>query len=127
MMTMLVVAGIDDSARRLGATVVRERDLPTNYNNTFSMHNPNNARGDAKLFAMRAMDSRIIFYAAGEKKLGKNKLYAMVQCLEHIKDCKSCLTWSISKIFENNNIKQGGRVLGTECDVRYELYPFLRS
>ncbi|KAL0873527.1 hypothetical protein Bca101_023232 [Brassica carinata] len=113
---------------------------PINYKNTFSMHNPNNVRGDAKLFAMKVMDFlseltlkvkkttkySLIFFAAGEKKLGKNKLYAMVQCLELTMDCKSCLTWSISKLFEND-IKQGARVLGTDCDVRYELYPFLRS
>nr|VDD06754.1 unnamed protein product [Brassica oleracea] len=69
---------------------------------------------------------RILLYAAGEKKLGKNKLYATVQCQLTI-DCKSCLAWSITKLFKNVNIKQGARVLGTNCNVRYELYPFLRS
>ena len=121
---------------------IKEKDpAPTNYKNIFSMHNPNNVRGDAKLFAMRVMDFfseltlkvkkttkySLIFYAAGEKKLGKNKLYAMVQCLQLTMDCKGCLTWSILKLFENNEIKQGARVLGTDCDLRYELYPFLRS
>ncbi|CDY10836.1 BnaC01g14510D [Brassica napus] len=51
----------------------------------------------------------------------------MVQCIELTRDCKSCLAWSITKLFKNNDIKQGGRVLGTNCNVRYELYPFLRS
>ncbi|CAG7887358.1 unnamed protein product [Brassica rapa] len=121
---------------------IKEKDpAPTNYKNIFSMHNPNNVRGDAKLFAMRVMDFfseltlkvkkttkySLIFYAAGEKKLGKNKLYAMVQCLELTMDCKGCLTWSILKLFENNEVKQGARVLGTDCDLRYELYPFVRS
>ncbi|KAF2541387.1 hypothetical protein F2Q70_00034890 [Brassica cretica] len=115
--------------------------IKTNYKNIFSMHNPNNVRGDAKLFAMRAKDFlselilkvekttkyRLIFYSAGEKKLGKNKLYAMVQCLDLRIDCKRCLAWSITKLFKNDNIKQGARVLGTDCNVRYELYPFLRS
>ena len=107
------------------------------------MYNPNNVRGDAKLFAKRAMDffseltlkvkknteagSIIILYAAGEKKLGKNTLYAMVQCVSLTIDCKSCLTWSITKLFKNDDIKQGGRVLGSNCEVRYELYPFIRS
>uniref|UniRef100_M4CMS8 Gnk2-homologous domain-containing protein n=1 Tax=Brassica campestris TaxID=3711 RepID=M4CMS8_BRACM len=71
--------------------------IKTNYKNIFSMYNPNNVRGDAKLFAKRVVDffseltlkvkknteagSIIILYAAGEKKLGKNTLYAMVQCV----------------------------------------------
>ncbi|WZY92549.1 hypothetical protein YC2023_064878 [Brassica napus] len=99
--------------------------------------------GDAKLFAKRAMDffseltlkvkknteagSIIILYAAGEKKLGKNTLYAMVQCVSLTIDCKSCLAWSITKLFKNGDIREGGRVLGMNCDVRYEIYPFFRS
>ncbi|KAL0899265.1 hypothetical protein Bca101_083226 [Brassica carinata] len=127
----LYVTSIDDPMR-----------IPTNYKNTFSMYNPNNVRGDGKLFSKQAVDFfseltlkvkkpakyyRVIFYAAGEKKLGKNTLYAMVQCVELTLDCKNCLAWSITKLFENGNIKQGGRVLGMNCEIRYELYPFLRS
>ncbi|CAH8389323.1 unnamed protein product [Eruca vesicaria subsp. sativa] len=107
-----------------------EMPLNTNYKNMFSMYNPNNVRGDAKLFAKRAVDFfseltlkvekntkiSVILYAAGEKKLGKNTLYAMVQCVELTIDCKSCLTWSITKLFKNGDIKQGGRVLGSNCD-----------
>ncbi|XP_018437873.1 putative cysteine-rich repeat secretory protein 35 [Raphanus sativus] len=117
--------------------------IKTNYKNIFSMYNPNNVRGDAKLFAKRAMNflseltlkvkkntgasSVIIYYAAGKKKFGKITLYAMVQCVSETIDCKSCLTWSITKLFKNGDIKQGARILGVNCDVRYELYPFLRS
>ncbi|KAL0770839.1 hypothetical protein Bca101_035990 [Brassica carinata] len=117
--------------------------IKTNYKNIFSMYNPNNVRWGAKLFAKRAMDffseltlkvkknteagSIIILYAAGEKKLGKNTLYAMVQCVSLTIDCKSCLAWSITKLFKNGDIREGGRVLGMNCDVRYEIYPFLRS
>ncbi|XP_018469250.2 putative cysteine-rich repeat secretory protein 37 [Raphanus sativus] len=121
-------------------TIKEKVPEPINYKNIISMYNPNNVRGDAELFATRVMEFfseltlkvkkttkySLILYAAGEKKLGKNKLYAMVQCLELSMNCKSCLTWSISKLFKNE-IKQGARVLGTNCDVRYELYPFLRS
>ncbi|CAN7104144.1 unnamed protein product [Brassica rapa subsp. narinosa] len=125
------------------STIGEETPYRINYKDIFSMHNHNNVRGDVKIFTKRAMDFfselilkvekhvydglGLIFYAAGEKKLGKNKLYAMVQCIGLTLDCKSCLTWSIKKLFENGNIKQGARVLGTNCDVRYELYPFLRS
>ncbi|CAN6921110.1 unnamed protein product [Brassica oleracea] len=124
-------------------TTIKEKSpFKINYENIFSMHNPDNVREDAKLFAMRVRDffseltlkvkkitnnGLLNFYSAGEKKLGKNKLYAMVQCIELTRDCKSCLAWSITKLFKNNDIKQGGRVLGTNCNVRYELYPFLRS
>ncbi|CAH8356528.1 unnamed protein product [Eruca vesicaria subsp. sativa] len=125
------------------STVDVELPGKTIYENIFSMHNPQKVRGDAKLFAKKAIDflseltlkvqkptkinHRLVYYAAGEKKVGKNTLYAMVQCLELTVDCTSCLTWSITKLFKKNDIKQGGRVLGTNCDVRYELYPFLRS
>ena len=124
-------------------TIGDETPYRTNYKDIFSMHNHNNVGGDVKNFTKRAMDFfseltlkvektvhdglGLIFYSAGEKKLGKNKLYAMVQCIGLTLDCKSCLTLSIKKLFENGNIKQGARVLGSNCDVRYELYPFLRS
>ncbi|KAF8086607.1 hypothetical protein N665_0619s0001 [Sinapis alba] len=127
----------------LYVTAIADRmRIRTKYNNIFSMYNPNNVRGDGKLFAKRAVDFfseltlkvekptedfRVILYASGKKKVGKNTLYAMVQCVELTLDCKSCLAWSITKLFKNGNIKQGGRVLGMNCEIRYELYPFLRS
>ncbi|XP_018459934.1 cysteine-rich repeat secretory protein 34-like [Raphanus sativus] len=123
--------------------IKEEVPIKTNFKNIFSMHNPNNVRGDATLFAKRAIDFfyeltlkvrkttngglSLIFYAAGKKKIGKNKLYAMVQCVGLTLDCKSCLIWSITTLFKNGEVKEGARVLGTNCDVRYELYPFLRS
>ncbi|XP_018489740.1 putative cysteine-rich repeat secretory protein 37 [Raphanus sativus] len=125
----------------LFVTTIKEEDLiKTNYENIFSMYNSNNVRGDRIFFAKRVRDflyeltlkvektiegDHIFLYAAGEKKLGKNKLYAMVQCIQLTLDCKSCLEWSIKKLFKNSDIKQGARVLGTNCGVRYELYPFL--
>ncbi|KAF3580816.1 hypothetical protein DY000_02029681 [Brassica cretica] len=65
--------------------------------------------------------SIIILYAAGEKKLGKNTLYAMVQCVSLTIDCKSCLAWSITKLFKNGDIREGGRVLGMNCDETFEI------
>ncbi|CAH8356526.1 unnamed protein product [Eruca vesicaria subsp. sativa] len=129
----------------LWVSAINETDgqFKTDYKNTFSMKNPNNVRGDAKLFAKRVVDffseltlkvylrlkwgHEVILYSAGEKKLGKNTLYAMVQCIGSTLDCESCLAWSINKLFKNGDIKQGGRVLGMNCNIRYELYPFLRS
>ncbi|CAN7010029.1 unnamed protein product [Brassica oleracea var. botrytis] len=86
-----------DQCFLLVSAIGESMSIKTNYKNIFSIYNPNNVRGDAKLFAKRAMDffseltlkvkkntkagSIIILYAAGEKKLGKNTLYAMVQCV----------------------------------------------
>ncbi|CAH8389349.1 unnamed protein product [Eruca vesicaria subsp. sativa] len=99
----------------------------TDYKNIFPMYNPNNVRGDAKLFAKRVVDflfeliltipistkrgSVLKLYSAGEKKLGKNTLYGMIHCLGSTLDYESCLAWSINKLFKNGDIKQGGRVL----------------
>ncbi|CAH8261566.1 unnamed protein product [Arabidopsis lyrata] len=107
-----------------------------NYKNTFPMHNPNNVRGDTKLFNKKTNDFfqqliakadkadkddiELLYYAAGEKRIGTNKLYAMVQCT-------SCLEWSISHLSKCCDGKQGARVLGTACNLSYELYPFLRT
>ncbi|KAJ4891530.1 Cysteine-rich repeat secretory protein 34 [Raphanus sativus] len=125
------------------SAIGEEMPINTDYKNIFSMYNSNNVRGDAKLFVKKVLDffseltlkvdknseagDLVILYAEGKKKLGKNTLYAMVQCVELTIDCKSCLIWSIAKLFKNDNIKQGGRVLGSNCEVRYELYPFIRS
>ncbi|CAF1821276.1 unnamed protein product [Brassica oleracea] len=37
-------------------SIYEELPIRTNYDNMFSMYNPNNVRGDAKLFAKRAVD-----------------------------------------------------------------------
>jgi len=113
------------------------------YENTFSMHNPNNINGDTQLFNQKmknflyelalkadkpkADGTGLLYYAAGTKRLGKNKLYAMVQCTLDIFHCKVCLEWSIKELSKCCEGKQGARVLGTSCNVRYELYPFIRT
>lgn len=59
-----------------------------------------------------------LYCAAGEKNLGTNKLYAMVQCAKDILDCKGCLAWSIRELSKCRYSKQGARVLGTICNVK---------
>ncbi|ESQ28638.1 hypothetical protein EUTSA_v10019551mg [Eutrema salsugineum] len=114
-----------------------------NYENIFSMHNPNDVIGDRESFKKETRDlfyelilkadiptadgNNFLYYAAGEKKIGRNKLYAMVQCAHDILDCKGCLEWSIKELSKSSDGKQGARVLGTICNIRYELYPFLRN
>ncbi|ESQ51119.1 hypothetical protein EUTSA_v10022997mg, partial [Eutrema salsugineum] len=112
------------------------------YENTFSMYNPNNVRGDTKLFNKKMsaflynltlkadkpdVDGlNLLYYAAGEENLGTNKLYRMVQCAKDIADCTGCLERSIRELPKCCDGKQGARVIGTNCNLRYELYPFLR-
>ncbi|GAB4830965.1 Cysteine-rich receptor-like protein kinase, variant 2 [Ancistrocladus abbreviatus] len=54
-------------------------------------------------------------------------LYALGQCTPDlsISDCRLCLTACIDVLLNNTYGKQGGRMFyGTNCYVRYEIYPF---
>ncbi|EOA32913.1 hypothetical protein CARUB_v10016238mg [Capsella rubella] len=117
------------------------------YENNFAIYNPKKVSGDRKLFYKETMallgeltlkanskdnmdDGKMALYAAGEKRVGTKKLYATVQCMRDLvtpKMCKECLETIIKKYVKCCDGKQGGRVLGTSCDFRYELYPFLRN
>ncbi|CAN8274284.1 unnamed protein product [Cochlearia groenlandica] len=121
------------------------------YENNFSMHNAKKVSGDAKMFdketisllenlslkanneANKGEDGQIALYASGEKRLGTNNVYAMVQCIRDIhlmhkmKKCKECLDTIIKEFPKCCDGKQGGRVLGTSCTFRFELYPFIRT
>ncbi|CAA7030248.1 unnamed protein product [Microthlaspi erraticum] len=115
---------------------------PTDYENTFSMHNRNDVRSDKVSFNKKTRDFltglmpkalkrdaiNYVYYAAGETILGANKIYAMVQCAQNAEQCKACLESSIRELSKCCDGKQGARVyLGRSCNVRYELYPFLRT
>ncbi|VYS58980.1 unnamed protein product [Arabidopsis thaliana] len=68
-------------------------------------------------------------YAVGETRIGRNKMYAMMQCALDLTTnrCYVYLEWIIGRYdsfyFDR---RQGGRVLSRSCSLRYELYPFLR-
>ncbi|ESQ47678.1 hypothetical protein EUTSA_v10022109mg [Eutrema salsugineum] len=68
-------------------------------------------------------------YAAGENVFGTKKLYAMVQCRKDLSpdECNVCLNWILPMLPKCCNGKQGGRVLSTSCNFRYELYPFVKT
>ncbi|XP_019092638.1 PREDICTED: putative cysteine-rich repeat secretory protein 36 [Camelina sativa] len=108
------------------------------YKNTFAMHNQKTVNEDAESFNKKTRDflyslmlkadkPKAGSYAAGELRLGAKKLYAMVQCALDIFQCKVCLEWSINELSKCCYSKQGARFLGTSCNIRYELYPFLRT
>ncbi|XP_052310394.1 cysteine-rich repeat secretory protein 38 isoform X2 [Populus trichocarpa] len=69
-------------------------------------------------------------YAAGELGLGgSKKLYGMAQCTRDLSsaDCKKCLDGAISELQGFAGGKEGGRVTGGSCTVRYEIYPFVKA
>lgn len=76
-----------------------------------------NARGTSKL------------YANGKVEIngGDQKIYGMVQCSRDISrdDCKKCVDDAVSELPVCCEGKEGGRVVGGSCNIRYEIYPFL--
>ncbi|KAL9691488.1 hypothetical protein QQ045_011912 [Rhodiola kirilowii] len=53
-------------------------------------------------------------------------IYGLVQCIPSLTEqqCSNCLDISFRNITDVFQGKQGGRVLGPSCNVRYEIYPF---
>ena len=67
-------------------------------------------------------------YAVGELELEESKkLYGLTQCTRDLSssDCKKCLDDAISELPSCCDGKEGGRVVGGSCNIRYEIYPFL--
>uniref|UniRef100_A0A7N2MRM2 Cysteine-rich receptor-like protein kinase 29 n=2 Tax=Quercus lobata TaxID=97700 RepID=A0A7N2MRM2_QUELO len=56
-------------------------------------------------------------------------LYALMQCTPDLsqQDCNDCLVGSMGDIPQCCNGKQGGRVVGPSCNLRFELYLFYDS
>ncbi|EOA31934.1 hypothetical protein CARUB_v10015173mg [Capsella rubella] len=115
------------------------------YENDFYLSNPNNV-SDKELFnkEMSALlveltdkatdknnmkNNKFVLYAAGDKRIGTKTVYAMVQCTKDLvtTSCAACFEWIFKMFSECCDGKRGGRVLGTSCNFRYELYPFLRN
>ncbi|KAK7324775.1 hypothetical protein VNO77_28609 [Canavalia gladiata] len=70
-------------------------------------------------------------YATGELKIGgeSEKIYGLTQCTRDLSssECKKCLDDAISKLPNCCDGKEGGRVVGGSCNVRYEIYPFVKE
>ncbi|XP_043690076.1 cysteine-rich repeat secretory protein 38-like [Telopea speciosissima] len=67
------------------------------------------------------------FYATGELVIDSSeKLYDLVQCTRDLSSasCKECLDTAISDLPNCCDGKIGGRVVGSSCNIRYELYSF---
>ncbi|KAL9159133.1 hypothetical protein ABFS82_08G114700 [Erythranthe guttata] len=106
--------------------------------NKFYMWNLNNVSTNAELFNQKTRElignlstnaSRTSkMYAHGETDIGiESKIYGMVQCSRDLSrdDCKKCLDGAVSELPSCCGGKQGGRVVGGSCNIRYEIYPFL--
>nr|XP_023884992.1 cysteine-rich repeat secretory protein 38-like [Quercus suber]POF22530.1 cysteine-rich repeat secretory protein 38 [Quercus suber] len=67
-------------------------------------------------------------YAVGELELGKStKLYGLAQCTWDLStvECLQCLDDAIGQLPSCCDEKEGGRVIGGSCNLRYEIYPFV--
>ncbi|RVW68449.1 Cysteine-rich repeat secretory protein 38 [Vitis vinifera] len=109
------------------------------YQNRFYMWNLNNVSDPASFnqktkellsnLAQKAfINSKM--YATGELELQESeKLYGLTQCTRDLSssDCKKCLDDAISELPNCCDGKEGGRVVGGSCNIRYEIYPFVNS
>ncbi|CAH8261370.1 unnamed protein product [Arabidopsis lyrata] len=117
-----------------------------NYDDNFCMPSTKNLIGDSISFEerLRLLDNltemavtkidrnikgikKAVLYAAGERRLGKNNLYGMVQCSGDlsVQGCNECMTYYTVHFQNCWKSKQGVRVLSRSCNFRYELYPFI--
>ncbi|KAG7578210.1 Gnk2-homologous domain [Arabidopsis thaliana x Arabidopsis arenosa] len=111
-----------------------------NYDDGFCMPSAKNVSGDRISFEKSLLvlisdltriavtkKQRPPLYAAGEKRLGKKKLYVMVQCMLDLseKGCEECMSHNVVHYQDCYKQKQGARVLGRSCNFRFELYPFV--
>ncbi|WCJ37702.1 Cysteine-rich repeat secretory protein 38 [Euphorbia peplus] len=68
-------------------------------------------------------------FARGTTPFGAKTVHGMVQCSRGLspENCAKCLKFQIDDIGNKCcNGMEGGRVVGTSCNIRYEMYPFLK-
>ncbi|XP_050262317.1 cysteine-rich repeat secretory protein 38-like [Quercus robur] len=85
-----------------------------------------------KLLSLLAKEASVTpkLYAVGELELGESKkLYGLAQCTRDLSnsDCFKCLDGVIGELPQCCDGKEGGRVVGGSCNIRYEIYPFVNS
>ncbi|KAK6142469.1 hypothetical protein DH2020_022817 [Rehmannia glutinosa] len=108
--------------------------------NRFYMWNLNNVSINPQIFNQKTREllSKLSensikttkMFAKGEVEVGVGeyaKIYGMVQCSRDLSrvDCKKCVDDAISELPRCCGGKQGGRVVGGSCNIRYETYPFI--
>ncbi|MED6176073.1 hypothetical protein PIB30_084376 [Stylosanthes scabra] len=68
-------------------------------------------------------------YESGDLKVGESeRVYGLAQCTRDLSslECNKCLHDAIQQLPSCCDGKQGGRVVGGSCNIRYEIYPFLK-
>ncbi|KAL6521987.1 hypothetical protein OROMI_031864 [Orobanche minor] len=84
--------------------------------------------GLLRKLAGEASESEKMF-ASGEVEFdgGKKKIYGMAQCGRDLSkvDCKKCVDDAVGELPLCCEGKEGGRVVGGSCSIRYEIYQFL--
>ncbi|KAI3975370.1 hypothetical protein MKX01_004457 [Papaver californicum] len=80
----------------------------------------------------KAIVAGMKLFASGEMALGgysDEKMYGLVQCSRDLSssDCKKCLDDAVNELPNCCEGKRGGRVIGGSCNIRYELYPFVKA
>ncbi|RWR90863.1 cysteine-rich receptor-like protein kinase 10 [Cinnamomum micranthum f. kanehirae] len=79
------------------------------------------------LSSRAAYETRLRMFATGEAKVSSfSNVYGLVQCIRDISgdDCYRCLGSAIGQIPKCCDKKQGGRVFGAVCNIRFEIYSF---
>ncbi|XP_041025978.1 cysteine-rich repeat secretory protein 38-like [Juglans microcarpa x Juglans regia] len=84
------------------------------------------------LLSQLAKEASVVpkMYAVGEVELGEwTKLYGYAQCTRDLSsmNCFKCLEDAIGELPSCCDGKEGGRVVGGSCNIRYEIYPFFSA
>ncbi|XP_057953055.1 cysteine-rich repeat secretory protein 38-like [Malania oleifera] len=80
--------------------------------------------------SQKAVQSEKLYYANEEKLCNEFlTLYGLVQCTRDLssEDCLKCLDDAIRDLPIYSAGKQGGRTIYGSCNVRYEIYPFVKD
>ncbi|KAF3320605.1 putative receptor-like protein kinase [Carex littledalei] len=114
----------------------------TDNTNQVYMWNTQNVTGSKTLYSnyVRYLMNTTADYAAfnRSKKFATGQLnlsqafpetYGLVQCTPDMStsDCASCLNSLIDEMLKRFSGRQGARILGVRCNIRYEIYSFYSS
>ncbi|XP_057953054.1 cysteine-rich repeat secretory protein 38-like [Malania oleifera] len=76
-----------------------------------------------------AVESEKLYYAGEEKLCEYLTMYGYVQCTRDLTaaNCAKCLDDAIRDLPKKSANKQGGRTVYASCNIRYEIYSFIKN